>query len=93
MGWQSAVFCLVGTTVTVDRTLLTRTIFGGRDYAQIYSNIAITAVANTMTGGGRGALGGVNNFRAIFVVGIAFLFLLGKYRFLRVEKSKESMNR
>lgn len=60
--------------VTVQSAMLTRTIFGNRDYARIYSIISIAlAAGGALASGGWGLLADATSFRFIFVAGIVTL--------------------
>lgn len=53
--------------------MLTRTIFGNRDYARIYSIISIALAAGALASGGWGLLADATSFRFIFVAGMVTL--------------------
>lgn len=60
--------------VTVQSAMLTRTIFGARDYARIYSNISIAlAAGGALASGGWGLLADATSFRFIFSAGAVVL--------------------
>ncbi|MDE6098526.1 MAG: MFS transporter [Muribaculaceae bacterium] len=60
--------------VTVQSAMLTRTIFGSRDYARIYSNISIAlAAGGALASGGWGLLADATSFSFTFLVGAAVL--------------------
>lgn len=64
--------------VTVETALLVRQVFGRRDYAKIYSNIAIAlAAGGTLTAGGWGILADYTSFQFILGLGIIFLVISG----------------
>lgn len=64
--------------VTVQTPMLVRTIFGNRNYAQIYSNISIAfAAGGSITAGGWGLLADSMSFRFILSLGIVFLGISG----------------
>ena len=60
--------------VTVETALLVRTVFGGKDYAKIFSNISIAlAAGGALMAGGWGYLVDLINFKAILTIGIVLL--------------------
>lgn len=60
--------------VTVQSAMLTRTVFGPKDYARIYSNISIAlAAGGALASGGWGLLADATSFSFIFSVGAAVL--------------------
>lgn len=60
--------------VTVQSAMLTRTIFGTRDYARIYSNVSIAlAAGGALASGGWGLLADATSFRFIFSAGAVVL--------------------
>lgn len=70
-GWAYA-------AVTVETPLLVRSIFGSKDYAKIYSNIAIAlAAGGTLTAGGWGILADYTSASMMLIFGIVFLFISG----------------
>ena len=76
--------------VTVESALLVRQIFGGKNYAQIYSNIAMTlSVANTVAAGGWGLLSDYTGFVPVFCICIVFMLILGAIGFYSL-KFKQS---
>ncbi len=69
--------------VTVETALLVRTVFGARDYSQIFSNVSIAlALGGAVMAGGWGYLADILNFRLILGAGIVLLvlsMLIGTY--------------
>ncbi|MBQ7279663.1 MAG: MFS transporter [Bacteroidales bacterium] len=66
-GWEYA-------GVTVQTPMLVRSVFGNKDYAQIYSNISIAiAIGGAVSSGGWGLLADATSYRFILFVGIAAL--------------------
>lgn len=62
--------------VTVQSAMLTRTVFGTRDYARIYSIVSIAlAAGGAIASGGWGLLADATSFTFIFAAGIAALLL------------------
>lgn len=62
--------------VTVQTMMLVRTVFGSKNYAQIYSNISIAfACGGALTAGGWGLLADHIGYSAILCLGIVFLVL------------------
>lgn len=62
--------------VTVETALLVRTVFGSKDYSQIFSNIAIAlALGGAVMAGGWGYLADVLDFTWILTTGIVLLVL------------------
>ncbi len=60
--------------VTVQSAMLTRTVFGPKDYARIYSNISIAlAAGGALASGGWGLLADATSFSFIFSVGAIVL--------------------
>ncbi len=60
--------------VTVQSAMLTRTVFGPKDYARIYSNISIAlAAGGALASGGWGLLADATSFSFIFSVGAVVL--------------------
>jgi MFS family permease len=76
--------------VTVETALLVRTVFGGKDYAKIFSNISIAlAAGGALMAGGWGYLADLINFKAILSTGIVLLVLSGILGVYALRKSKE----
>lgn len=73
--------------VFVQTPLLVRTVFGGKNYTQIYSNIsmAITA-ASAIAIGGLGFLAEFGGYNLIFVFGITSLIICGGLSFSALKK-------
>ena len=69
--------------VTVETALLVRTVFGGKDYSQIFSNVSIAlALGGAVMAGGWGYLVDVLDFKLILITGIVLLvlsMLIGTY--------------
>lgn len=64
--------------VTVQTPMLVRAVFGGKDYAAIYSNISIAlAAGGALTAGGWGLLADRTGFPWILSLGIVFLAISG----------------
>lgn len=64
--------------VTVETALLVRTVFGTKDYSQIFSNISIAlALGGAVMAGGWGYLVDFLNFKIILSTGIVLLMLSG----------------
>ena len=62
--------------VTVETALLVRTVFGSKDYSQIFSNISIAlALGGAVMAGGWGYLADVLDFKLILGTGIVLLVL------------------
>jgi len=62
--------------VTVETALLVRTVFGAKDYSQIFSNVSIAlALGGAVMAGGWGYLGDVLDFKLILGTGIVLLAL------------------
>ena len=73
--------------VFVQTPLLVRKVFGGKSYAQIYSNIsmAITA-ASAIAIGGIGFLADFGGYNLVFVIGIVSLVICGGLSFTALKK-------
>lgn len=80
--------------VTVETALLVRTVFGAKDYSQIFSNIAIAlALGGAVMAGGWGYLADVVDFKWILTTGIVLLALsmgIGVYA-LRTSRSDKML--
>ncbi len=80
--------------VTVETALLVRTVFGAKDYSQIFSNIAIAlALGGAVMAGGWGYLADVVDFQWILTTGIVLLALsmgIGVYA-LRTSRSDQML--
>jgi len=62
--------------VTVETALLVRTVFGAKDYSQIFSSVSIAlALGGAVMAGGWGYLADVLDFRLILGAGIVLLVL------------------
>ncbi|MFV0304480.1 MAG: MFS transporter [Moheibacter sp.] len=86
MGNESMLFMTIGgflfgwayAGVTVETALLVRTVFGTKDYSQIFSNISIAlALGGAVMAGGWGYLVDFLNFKIILSAGIVLLILSG----------------
>ena len=70
-GWEYA-------GVTVQTPMLVRSVFGNKDYAQIYSNVSIAiAIGGAVSSGGWGLLADATSYRFILFVGIGALAICG----------------
>lgn len=75
--------------VTVETALLVRTVFGGKDYAKIFSNISIALSAGgALMAGGWGYLADLIDFKSILSAGIVLLVFSGSLGFFALYKSK-----
>lgn len=64
--------------VSVQTPLLVRSVFGNRNYAQIYSNISMAiAIGGAIAAGGWGLLADATSFGFILTTGIVFLIVSG----------------
>lgn len=64
--------------VTVETALIVRTVFGAKDYSQIFSNISIAlALGGAIMAGGWGYLADALDFRLILTSGVVLLVLSG----------------
>lgn len=73
--------------VTVQTLMLVRTVFGSRNYAQIYSNISIAfACGGALTAGGWGLLADHIGYSVILCLGIVFLALSACIGFYALRK-------
>lgn len=62
--------------VTVETALLVRTVFGAKDYSQIFSNISIAlALGGAIMAGGWGYLADILDFKLILTAGVVLLIL------------------
>jgi MFS family permease len=76
--------------VTVETALLVRTVFGGKDYAKIFSNIAIAlAAGGTLMAGAWGYLADLIDFKSILTIGMMLLAVSGILGFYALRKSKQ----
>lgn len=76
--------------VTVQTPMLVRTVFGNKNYPQIYSNVSIAfAVGGALTAGGWGLLADYTTFRFILSLGIVFLIVSGIIGFYALKLDKE----
>ncbi|MBD5218347.1 MAG: MFS transporter [Bacteroidales bacterium] len=77
--------------VTVQTAMLTRTLFGNRDYARIYAIISIAlAAGGALASGGWGLLADATGFKAIFATGALLLVLcamLGAFPLIKKGKA------
>lgn len=76
--------------VTVQTPLLVRTVFGNKNYAQIYGNVSMAiAIGGAIAAGGWGLLSDAAGFGFILTVGIGFLVVsggIGLYALGRVKR-------
>lgn len=64
--------------VTVQTPMLVRSVFGNKNYAQIYSNVAMAlAIGGAVMAGGWGLLSDFAGFRSILMLGVVFLVVSG----------------
>lgn len=76
--------------VTVETALLVRTVFGGKDYAKIFSNISIAlAAGGAIMSGGWGYLADIINFKIIISIGIALLAISGALGFYVLKMNRQ----
>lgn len=79
--------------VTVETTLLVRTVFGIKDYAKIFSNISIAlAAGGALMSGGWGYLADIMDFKFTLSVGILFLVVSALIGFYALKVSKIEIN-
>lgn len=80
--------------VTVETALLVRTVFGAKDYSQIFSNVSIAlALGGAVMAGGWGYLADIVDFTWILTTGIVLLvlsMLIGVYA-LRTSRSDKML--
>lgn len=82
-GWAYA-------AVTVQTPMLVHAVFGNKDYAQIYSNVAIAlAGAGVASAGGWGLLADYMSFRFVLVLGILFLAMSGVVALYALQVSRK----
>lgn len=75
--------------VTVETALLVRTVFGTKDYSQIFSNISIAlALGGAVMAGGWGYVADFLDFKFILSTGIVLLILSGMIGWYSLCKSK-----
>lgn len=73
--------------VSVQTLMLVRTVFGNKNYAQIYSNISIAfACGGALTAGGWGLLADHIGYSVILCLGILFLALSAGIGFYALRK-------
>lgn len=101
MGNESMVLMTIGgflfgwayAGVTVETALLVRTVFGTKDYSQIFSNISIAlALGGAVMAGGWGYLVDFLNFKIILSTGIVLLILSGLIGFYALKGNKQVQN-
>lgn len=64
--------------VTVQTPMLVRTVFGSKNYAQIYANISVAfAIGGAVTSGGWGIVADYTSFKFCLALGIFFLIIAG----------------
>lgn len=77
--------------VTVETALLVRSVFGTKDYSQIFSNISIAlALGGAIMAGGWGYLADYINFKFILTTAIALLFISGAIGFYALKASEKT---
>ena len=75
--------------VTVETALLVRTVFGSKDYSQIFSNISVAlALGGAVMAGGWGYLSDFIDFKFILLTGIALLVISGIIGFYALRASQ-----
>ncbi|MBK0368681.1 MFS transporter [Flavobacterium agrisoli] len=76
--------------VTLETALLVRTVFGTKDYSQIFSNIAIAlALGGAVMSGAWGYITDLINFKYILTTGIILLAVSGILGFFALRKSNQ----
>jgi len=76
--------------VTVETALLVRSVFGTKDYAQIFSNISIAlALGGAVMAGSWGYLSDILDFKLILTSGIIFLITAGIIGFYALRVSQK----
>jgi sugar phosphate permease len=76
--------------VTVETALLVRTVFGGKDYTKIFSNISIAlAAGGAVMAGGWGYIADFIDFKSILTAGIVLLAAAGILGLYALRKSKQ----
>ncbi len=79
--------------VTVETALLVRTVFGTKDYSQIFSNISIAlALGGAIMAGGWGYIADILDFKFILITGIILLILSGIIGFYVLIGKKKQLN-
>lgn len=79
--------------VTVETALLVRTVFGSRDYAKIFSNIAIAlAAGGALMSGGWGYLADFIDFKFILTAAIVLLVFSGLIGFYSINNNRKIKN-
>jgi sugar phosphate permease len=74
--------------VTVETALLVRTVFGTKDYSQIFSNISIAlALGGAVMAGGWGYITALINFKLILTIGIGLLAVSGILGFYALRRA------
>jgi MFS family permease len=80
--------------VTVETALLVRTIFGNKNYSQIFSNVSTAlALGGAVMAGGWGLLSDILNFQTILILGIGLLFVAGLIGFLSLNSHKRNLEK
>lgn len=75
--------------VSVQTPLLVRSVFGNKNYAQIYGNVSMAiAIGGAIAAGGWGLLSDVAGFGFILVLGIGFLVVSGGIGFYALKMVK-----
>lgn len=78
--------------VSVQTPLLVRSVFGNKNYAQIYSNVSMSiAVGGAIAAGGWGLLADNTSFGFIFTTGIVFLIVSGCIGMLALKINKNNL--
>lgn len=78
--------------VSVQTPLLVRSVFGNRNYAQIYSNVSMAiAVGGAVAAGGWGLLADATSFGCILTTGIVFLVISGSIGLYALKINKNDL--
>lgn len=78
--------------VSVQTPLLVRSVFGNKNYAQIYSNVSMAiAVGGAIAAGGWGLLADNTSFGFILTTGIGFLLVSGAIGLYALQISKNNL--
>lgn len=79
--------------VSVQTPLLVRSVFGNKNYAQIYGNVSMAiAIGGAIAAGAWGLLSDAAGFRFIFTMGIGFLIVSGTIGFYALKVDKRRFN-
>ena len=77
--------------VTVETALLVRSVFGTKDYSQLFSNISIAlALGGAVMAGGWGYLTDLIPFKSILITGIVLLITSGLIGFYALRGDKKA---